>query len=293
LRFQKNWDRQGASLRARRNAPGKIYLPQNPRAFRIFSAVESEDRTINNYKNSVMKKIILSAMIVASTLGLRAQSILWGTPQTITGASDVVTAGTLFGSWAPFDTSSASYPVNGVTFAPLSLPNFNYTGFPSSSTGFGSPATANNNYNYLLQSGDYSGNAVNNPGSVISTLTWGGMNAGDTYEVEFWVEDARNLGFSRSEYVSGGGVYGTDTSSALSFPANGSGNGQFITGTFVAGSGTITIGLTPVSSAANEAVAQINLLQVRDISAVPEPGTLALAGIGGLGLLLKGIRRRA
>jgi hypothetical protein len=116
------------------------------------------------------------------------------------------------------------------------------------------------------------------------------MTAGDTYELQLWVEDLR--GSARYEYLTGGTNYGVDTSSALAYQVGGVGNGQYITGTFVAGSGTITIGLSP-GSGDNNASAQFNLLQVRDISGVPEPGTLALVSIGGLGLLLKGIRRRA
>jgi hypothetical protein len=236
-----------------------------------------------------MKKIILSAMIVAGTLGLRAQSILWGSPQTITGASDVVTAGTLFGSWAPDDASSSSYPVNGVTFSPNSLPSSSTTGFNAGFNGFGSPGTASTNYNALLQSAEYGANTPTTT-NIVATITWGGMTAGHTYELQLWVEDLR--GSARYEYLTGGTTYGVDTSSALTYQVGGVGNGQYITGTFVAGSGTITIGLSPGSSD-NNASAQFNLLQVRDLSAVPEPGTLALAGIGGLGLLLKGIRRRA
>jgi len=232
---------------------------------------------------------IISVALVAATLGLRAQTITWGTTQTISGASDVVNLGTLLGTWAPADANAASYPVNGVTFSPSSLPDFSTSGFTTSISNAGSPGTASVNYNTLMEYLEY-GPAYTNPNYSTASITWGGMVPGDTYEVELWTEDNRaGYDFSQSEYVIGGTTYGTDMGGPLNiFQPNIGGIGKFITGTFVAGSGLETIGFAPFSSEANTSVSQINLFQVRDIS-VPEPSTIGLTAVGLL--LARGLRR--
>jgi hypothetical protein len=122
------------------------------------------------------------------------ENITWQTPAAISGDSDVSTQGTYFGSWAPY--SSASLTVNGVTFENFTdLPNFSYTGINAGYTAFPNPETADNNYNTLLECGayEYSGPAC--------TISWGGMNPGDTYLLEFWVNGNDT---SRSETLTGG-----------------------------------------------------------------------------------------
>ena len=78
-----------------------------------------------------------------------------------------------------------------------------------------------------------------------------------------------------------------DNSGVLSYPANGTGQGQFIIGTFVAdASGTQSILIDPSQNGdPNSGSAQINLVQVRDLGVIPEPSCMALAGLGLLGLL--------
>ena len=101
-----------------------------------------------------------------------------------------------------------------------------------------------------------------NEGSTPATFSWSGMTPGHEYLVEFWVNDRRNIGESRSETVTGG----TNTSAALSFGSDGTGPGQYIIGTFIAdSSGAQTLTLTPSSTGSNPN-AQINLFQVRDIT---------------------------
>jgi len=71
------------------------------------------------------------------------------------------------------------------------------------------------------------------------------MVPGNTYLIQFWVNDGRNIGQTRSETITGG----ANTSAALSYGSDGSGPGQFITGTFVAdNSGSQTLTLTGLSS---------------------------------------------
>src|SRR6266404_6036570 len=174
-----------------------------------------------------MKKIIICASIVGMIAAANAQNetITWQNPATISGASDVSTLGTYFGSWAPQNGGANNFPVNGVTFQGFSdLPGFSSgPTFDNGYDGYGSPNTPDGNYNTLLESGVFS-----NEGFSPASFRWGGMAPGHTYLVQIWVNDGRNIGESRSETVTGG----ANTSAPLSYGSDGSGPGQYIIGTF-------------------------------------------------------------
>jgi hypothetical protein len=238
-----------------------------------------------------MKTIVICASIVSMlTAVANAQNanITWGAPTTISGTSDVSTLGTVVGTWAPGDDAynPDSLPVNGVTFNAYGSGPFNSlvssSGIDGHYTGFHSPGTADSNYNTILQA------AIYNNGEAMS-ITWGGMTAGDTYLLEFWVNDSRNGGsVDRNETLTGG----ASTSGALAYGFAGGGVGQFILGTFVSdGTGTETLTINPGGGGGNGASAQINLLQLRDITAVPEPSTLAFLAMGA-GAMIFGFRRK-
>jgi hypothetical protein len=250
-----------------------------------------------------MKRIILSASMASlASVAAYAQNpnITWGAPTTISGTSDVSIVGAVTGTWAPGDdwrtTSNPNliadnFPVNGVTFnAYGSGPLNGGSGFTTSGTddrygSYGNPNTTDANYNFLLQTAIYS---YGEP----MTLAWSGMNPGDTYQLEFWVNDGRNSTTAeRSETLTGG----ANTSAALAYGTgpNGTGPGQFILGTFVADStGDETLTITPYGGADIGPSAQVNLLQLRDITPVPEPSAFALLGAG-LCVMLAGFRRKS
>jgi hypothetical protein len=244
-----------------------------------------------------MNKIVLSLTIasIAGVFSLHAQTINWQTPQVISGTSDVLNNGTYFGSWAPYDGSANSLPVNGVAFQGFSdLPSltYNFSGGNGGYNGYGSPGFADANYDALLQYGQY----ANSSGS--STIDWGGMTAGHTYEVQFWVEDIRGFTGTRWENLSGGDIgntsYGTDTSAAVGYSSplfsGGTSPGYFVTGSFVADTtGSEEVLLTPWGGSPDT---QVNLFQVRDITPAPEPSTMGLLTGGGAMMLLL-LRRRA
>jgi hypothetical protein len=126
--------------------------------------------------------------------------------------------------------------------------------------GFGSPNTSDANYNTLLKYGRFS-----NEGTTPATFAWSGMLPGTTYLIQFWVNDGRDIGESRSETITGG----TNTSAPINFGSDEPGPGQYIIGTFVAdGSGGQTLTLTPFSTGSNPDP-QLNLFQVRDITEKP------------------------
>jgi hypothetical protein len=187
-------------------------------------------------------------------------NVTWQTPVTISGASDVSTLGSYFGSWAPQDGSANTFPVNGVTFQGFSDLPF-LTAGPTLDNGYNGfvSTTPDANYNTLLQYASFS-----NEGSTPATFSWSGMTPGHTYLVQFWVNDGRTISppQSRTETITGG----ANTSAPLSYGSDGSGLGQYVLGTFVANSsGGQTLTLTASSTGANPS-AQINLLQVRDIT---------------------------
>jgi hypothetical protein len=246
-----------------------------------------------------MKRLILTASmasLISTAAYAQTPNITWGAPTTISGTSDVSIAGVLAGTWAPGDDWRPSggladnYPVNGVTFAAYGSGLLSGSGFTSSGVqdrygSFANPNTADSNYNYLLQTAVYS------YGSTIS-LSWTGMNPGDTYQLEFWVNDGRNnVTAERSETITGG----ANTSAALAYGTgpNGTGPGQFILGTFVADStGDETITLNASSGPDIGANAQVNLMELSDITPVPEPSAFALVA-GGLCVMLAGFRRKS
>jgi PEP-CTERM motif-containing protein len=246
-------------------------------------------------RNAMMQpKIVKAVLLAACAVGMlnataNGANIIWQAPTTISGASDVSTLGTLVGTWAPGDDAynPDSLPVNGVTFNAYGSGPFNsfisISGNDDHYTGYNSPGTADNNYNTILKAAVYS------YGSAIS-LTWGGLTPGDTYLLEFWVQDGRNsVTAERSETLTGG----ANTSAALAYGSGSTGPGQYILGAFVA-DGTATETLTLNASGGNDIgpSAQINLLQLRDITPVPEPSTLAFLAMGA-GAVLFRLRRKA
>jgi len=244
-----------------------------------------------------MKKLILCASI-AGLIAAAANAqpnISWNAPLTISGASDVSTLGTVVGTWAPGDDTynPDSSPVNGVTFNAFGSGPF--ASFISTSGNnnhydfYNSPGTADSNYNNILKAAVYNDGSF--AGGASMSLTWGGMTSGDTYLLEFWVNDARNSTTAeRSETLTGG----ANTSAALAYGTgvNGTGPGQYILGTFVAdGTGQETLTMNASGGADIGPSAQINLLQLRDITPVPEPSALAFLATG-TGAMFFAFRRK-
>jgi hypothetical protein len=237
----------------------------------------------NPIMNTLTRKGILAIASLLPAAALAQSSITWQAPVTISGASDVLNTGTLFGTWAPHsDAAGSGLTVNGVTFQAFSdLPGHDTSLDNSTGSGtFASPGTSDANYNNLLTSGAFGNN------NQTYTISWSGMTAGDTYAVQLWVHDGRNSTVNqRSETITGG----SSTSGSLAYGSGDTGAGQYIIGTFVAdGSGSETLTLTPGSAFPSP---QFNLLQVRDLTPVPEPSAIALSLIG-FGVLFGVLRKK-
>jgi hypothetical protein len=223
---------------------------------------------------TLRQPLVLAACFATLASSSLAATIQWNAPQAISGASDVSTQGTYFGSWAPFNGNANLSPVNGVTFQGFDDLGITNSGFAGGGAFFGTHTTPDANYNSLLIFGTYSNGTtadftINGSGTVPLTI-------GREYLIQAWVSDARNLGAFRSETISG--------SNALAFPSDGSGMGSWITGRFTADATSQQFNITANASA------QLNLLQVRDITVVPEPSAALLACLASIPFLR---RRRA
>jgi len=230
-----------------------------------------------------MSKYFLFAAIASLAMvnSASASVITWQTPHNISGASDVNTTGTTFGTWAPGSYSANPYTVNGVDFYSTSnLPGLTFNNFWAFQNVFGSPGTSDANYNYLLQNAIYDGTDP-------ATVSWNGLTVGHTYLVELWTNDTRSGVESRTETFSGSA---SDVSSSVAFQTAATGAGQYIVGTFDASTVSQTITLQ-----GNQA-GQLNLIQVRDITpppSLPEPATLSLFGLGALAMLRRPLKKPA
>ena len=240
-----------------------------------------------------MKRATLVLATLAMLLGgaerAAGGTIIWGTPQLISGDTDVDTTGTLVGT---LNVGSSSNPmklnttVNGVAFLgfdPLgggTSGPFTFSALSGDGATGLSPAGLSASYQTLLESFTF--------GSGFS-LTIKGLTIGENYEFEWWSNiSATGLGpVSLTTATAGNSV----TLNPNTTNTEG-GVGQFAIGRFTADGTSEVINFSVTT---NEAV--LDGFELRDLGpaapAVPEPASLTLLGIAaasGLGYL--GWRRR-
>jgi hypothetical protein len=225
------------------------------------------------------------------------------------GTNDVSTQGTQVFGINYSGTSGTSFPfdvaINGQNFRTFrdtsAFPvSYSVTGLSDTFAFFGTPGAAGQSY------GNFdSGNVGPNPDytlgngqfsfSPAGTITLGNLTAGKTYLLQFWVSDARggNVLPTRVETLTSS--TGGDTNiPTLRYEGPGSVDGQWVTGTFTAdstGAETLVLAASNTNpSAGDGGSAQVNLLQLRDITGVPEPVSLGMTALSALCLLAR--RRR-
>ena len=249
----------------------------------------------------------ICALAIAGATSLdvtRAQAappaIVWGSPQTVSGDSDVSTTGSLLYAFTFGGTAApASATVNGVTFSPFRIPGGVVTSAtvgsvtisesPGTLYGSNSFGTASapfsglsSSYQSLLGSGAY----ADNPATI--TVTLGGLTNGQQYQLQWWTNNSSNI-------LSIFGETFTNTTAtainSVTLDANSTntvgGVGQYAIGTFTAAGPTQTFQLSETSGGFNPL---INALQVR---AVPEPALTLLGTAAAMGALLAWRRRSA
>jgi len=229
--------------------------------------------------------VLFSAVLAAGQASAASSApVTWNAPVTQTGAaSDIVTAGTLFAAI----NSGASTTVNGVTFVgggSLSGSNVTFAGGVSFSganlfnTSFGTaPGSWDSSYSALINSGTSGAN------SATPTITLSGLTVGNTYSLQiFEVYGNNGYGPWPTSFTAGGSASSAVATGTSSTPAP-----QYITGSFTANAATEAISLSGPSG-----YGVFSALQVRTVSAVPEPGSLSMMGAGALTFVFLGWRRR-
>jgi hypothetical protein len=245
------------------------------------------------------------AILVAALAGAASTSahaavppIVWGSPQTVSGDSDVSVIGSLVYAFTFGGTAApAAATVNGVTFSPFTIPggvvtsatagSVTITEIPGTlfgSNSFGTPSSPfsglSSNYQSLLGSGAY----ADNPATI--TVALGGLTIGQQYQVQWWTNNSSNILTNFGESFSNTMATAVNSVTLDANTTNTVGGvGQYAIGTFTALGTTQQFFLSETSGGFNPL---INALQVR---AVPEPA-LTLVGFAAAvgGSLL--VRRR-
>jgi hypothetical protein len=233
-----------------------------------------------------------------------------GNNATITnGTNDVSTLGTQVYGISYSGTAGSTYPytttINGQTFYSFRDTNpfpvsYSATGVTNTYPSFSTPGAAGQSYGTFDSQGvgpnpDYTLANAAYSDSTGGTITFGNLTPGKKYLVQFWVSDPRggNLG-TRIQTLTSSSAGDTNTPT-LAYEAPGSVDGQWVIGTFTAdatGAETLVLAASNSNpSTGDGGSAQVNLLQLRDITSVPEPASFGLTGLVALGLLAR--RHRA
>jgi hypothetical protein len=245
----------------------------------------------------------VAALLGSLAVHAHAAAVIdWGSPQTVSGDSDIDTTGSFVYAFTFGGTSAPpSTTVNGVTFSPFTIPsgiitsatvgNVTISESPGNLFGINSLGSVSapfsglsSGYQSLLGTGAYADT------DETITVTLNGLTVGQQYRIQWWTSDAAR------QRAPTGGVFSNTTATAVNsvtLDANTTdavgGLGQFAIGTFTASGATQPFTLAETGGAGNNPL--INALQVR---AVPEPSTCAslLAGLacGGYSMFR---RRRA
>lgn len=266
-----------------------------------------------NIKPQMKSRIPALSACILSLASISQGAITWQTPQNITGDSDISTNGTSLYA-INFRSTGITTQVNGVTFTnatALSIASYRFESLspstyhqspggtetpagPNPAVGHtsGSFAALSANYQNLLnqyaRSGGGSGAGLAEDAAFNAwSLTMNGLVAGNTYEVQIWINDSRDVvsaynGLGTLDRGLGGPVVDYNVGNV----SGGGGLGQYVVGTFVAtGSDelfTFDTWAAPVSN-----VGALNAFQVR---VIPEPSAALLGVLGLSGFALR--RRR-
>jgi hypothetical protein len=237
-----------------------------------------------------LKTSILLATSLALAAGAQAATIAW-TTSGLTGATDVrattVSETTVL---ANVPLADAATTVNGVTFSTATIGAGGVSmAVTRSNNGAGGIAAGQVNgvtsiggstaYATLLNTTNWSwANGTTGVTNPTLTFSFTNLTLGQKYEIRVWALNYTNFGGGRYETVDG-------TSTQISH-SNGNGTntgGGYFKGVFTADSSSQSFYLTGLATTPSpDRVAQYNALQ---LSAIPEPGSALLGGLGILALL--------
>ncbi|BDS05808.1 hypothetical protein NT6N_08480 [Oceaniferula spumae] len=262
-----------------------------------------------------MNQFLTSAAIFAMLpMAASAATISWAPSENLyqgnTTQAFVDTSGTLAVAMNATDTTSPVTPLGGsVTVNGVA---FQHGGSGDVITGVGGEsitlATGDNNFG-AFDDGEFSGDGaiftLLRSGSFrLESVTLAGLTSGYTYQIQVFTNDARG---NRHEFFQVGLTDGTSLdvaditgiSDLNNSPVNGdppvfpqTNAGDSIIGSFVANGSTQTFGVFGrdadggTFTNGGTGASQINGIQLR-ITAIPEPSSAALLGLGGLALILR------
>lgn len=246
----------------------------------------------------MIKPLVLLSCLMAAVS--QAATIDWQLSP-ITADTDVLNQGSAVFAYNLCKDNAVDKTVNGVLFQGLvrpvsqngqsadSDPAFSWTsttgyGFGRSTAAFTPGVTAGGGMGQSYVDMLAEGFACGSGNAQTITLTLYGLTAGQDYAVQLWINDSR-AGNKITDWVKGGDETTQLTNIARNNTGVEGGLGNVVTGRFTADSDTITI------SFRGNSYVPIQAIQLRELtSPIPEPATALLAGMAGLGLLL---RRRA
>lgn len=243
--------------------------------------------------SSLLKAGLLLSLSLLLPLASTAAPITWDVPTTATADTDVSTIGVLDRAFNFGTTGVSSTTINGVLFSPFVVTGTPTTvgsttfstngGFGGVNTAFGDPASPfsslSASYQTLLASAVF-GNAADT-----QTLTLNGLNSGQSYQFQWWVNDSRASSGSGRQTIASAS---NSVSLEHNFQNADGGEGQFVIGTFTASGTSQVISFTATATGIG-ASPQVNGFQLR---VIPEPSTVIL-GIAGASLLLFARRSRS
>jgi hypothetical protein len=268
--------------------------------------------TKTKMKKTTLKPVSLAcAPALAAALGLAAflatssayaQNVTFGSAQAITGDANLIDSTTMPGSIyvdgilpngdSGFGGSTGnSLTADGVTFnaatfsststsdgkITLTANNFNFSQYGNNGGGFPTSASASSDFAAVMTAGGIFSLTGGSGGITISSSA---LITGHNYDVQIF--DYSNDGQNESTTFTSG------SSSVTLFDDDGSGNGYFATGTFIATGSDETINFSQASGPYTPVVGAISLY---DITSVPEPSTSALV-LGGMLLFVLALRNR-
>ena len=221
------------------------------------------------------------------------------------GTNDVNTQGTQVFGINFSGTAGSTFPytvtINGQNFysfrdiSPLPV-TYSASGVTNTFAFFDTPGAAGQSYGNFDSQGvgpdpDYTLANAAYSNSNTGSITFGNLTTGHQYLVQFWVSDPRGSNLATRVETITSSTGGDSNFPTLAYEGPGSIDGQYVIGTFTAdATGNETLNLTASNtnpSFGDGGSAQVNLLQVRDITSTPEPASLGLMAIGFVPLLAR------
>lgn len=237
--------------------------------------------------------MLLGAVGYCSSVG--AATINWGPVTTITGASDVSTAGTTHAAINFGDTGAPAVTVNGITFQPLTVAGFNTSSITNGTVtltetqtvlhGNNGPGGSNTGAFAAMADADYKtllSSEINSVAIFDLQLTTSGLSLGQTYQVQLWCNYSSTNNTNKVA-ITGGPILDDNTTDAFG------GLGQYVIGSFIADGSSQMIEMkgvpgTDLIQNPDFSPVSLPLINAFRIALVPEPATLTLFGLAAVAL---------